>query len=169
MANLFNFNKLEYIKGRKKPQVDCILCALRDKHPDIVDLEIVQTELSMVCVNLYPYNSGHIMIFPQRHIADFRELRDAESMDIEMLTRASIDIMTKLYNPSGFNMGYNIGNFSGASITHLHRHIIPRYPNELGFIDIVGGAKIIVEEPNQTMERLKGAFKDINLENYRNK
>ncbi|MFW5799795.1 MAG: HIT family protein [Spirochaetota bacterium] len=169
MANLFNFNKLEYIKGRKKPQVDCILCALRDKNPDIVDLEITQTELSMVCVNLYPYNSGHIMIFPQRHIADFRELSDVESLDIEVLTRASIDIMTKLYNPSGFNIGFNIGNFSGASITHLHRHIIPRYPNELGFIDIVGGSKIIVEEPNETMEKLKEAFNDINLEDYRNK
>ncbi len=166
MDNLFNFNKIEYIKGRKKPQVECIICAIRDKNPMVEKLEIIRTDLSILCVNLYPYNSGHLMLFPQRHVTDIRELTDEETIDIEIITRASIDIMSKLYTPTGYNVGYNIGERSGASIKHIHRHIIPRYPNEIGFIDIIGGAKIITEHPEITLTKFKEAFSEINVKDY---
>ncbi|MFW6138916.1 MAG: HIT domain-containing protein, partial [Spirochaetota bacterium] len=71
----------------------------------------------------------------------------------------TLDILDRLYSPCGYNIGYNIGSFAGASISHVHMHVIPRYENELGFIDIVGGAKILVEDPTKTMQRLKQAFK----------
>lgn len=168
MSNLFNFNKIEYIKGRKTPHVNCILCAIRDKNPKVTNLEIIRTKLSIVCVNLYPYNSGHLIIFPQKHLVNIRELSDEEAMDIEILTRIALDIMDNLYSPSGFNIGYNMGSNAGASIPHLHRHLVPRYSNESGFIDIIGGAKIIIEEPHRTMERFKKAFKNINFNDYSN-
>lgn len=169
MSNLFNFDKLEYIKGKKKKDVGCILCAINDKNPDIENLEIYRSKFNIVCVNLYPYNSGHLIIFPQRHIIDIREMTDEEAMDLEILTRIVLDIMDKYYKPSGFNIGYNIRNNSGASICHIHRHIVPRYPNEIGFIDIIGGAKIIIEEPHKTMKKFRKAFKEVNFDNYINK
>ena len=69
-----------------------------------------------------------------------------------------MDILDKEYMPQGFNIGFNIGEASGASIAHLHRHIVPRYKNELGFIDIVGGAKIYIEDPKETVKKIKKSF-----------
>jgi ATP adenylyltransferase len=98
------------------------------------------------------------MIFPKRHVVDVRELKEGEVLEIHRLAKMSLDILDELYKPSGYNLGYNIGSFSGASIEHIHLHIVPRYRNELGFIDIIGGSKIIVEEPSLTKEKLWEAF-----------
>ena len=155
--NLFSLNKLSYIKG-KKPNVDCILCSIVRKEKDVVKLLVTESGHVAVCVNKFPYNSGHLLIFPKRHITDYRELTKDEEAEIDILLRQSLDILDSLYAPLGYNAGYNIGNFAGASIPHLHMHVIPRYKNELGFIDIIGGAKIIVEDPALTMRKLKDTF-----------
>ena len=155
--NLFSLNKLSYIKG-KKPDVDCILCSIMRKDKDVVKLLVAEGDHVAVCVNKFPYNSGHLLIFPKKHITDYRELTGDEGAEIDKLLRQSLDILESLYSPLGYNAGYNIGSFAGASIPHLHMHVIPRYKNELGFIDIIGGSKIIVEDPALTMRKLKESF-----------
>ncbi|HUT65062.1 MAG TPA: HIT domain-containing protein [Spirochaetota bacterium] len=155
--NLFSLNKLSYIKGGK-PKVDCILCSIVENNKDVVSLLVTEGSHTAVCVNKFPYNSGHILIFPKRHITDYRELETDERREIDELLRKSLDVLDSLYAPAGYNIGLNIGDFAGASISHLHLHVIPRYKNELGFIDIVGGSKIIVEDPAVTMARLHEAF-----------
>lgn len=155
--NLFSLNKLSYIKGGK-PKVDCILCSIVENNKDVVSLLVTEGSHTAVCVNKFPYNSGHILIFPKRHITDYRELETDERREIDELLRKSLDVLDSLYAPAGYNIGLNIGDFAGASISHLHLHVIPRYKNELGFIDIVGGSKIIVEDPAVTMKRLNKAF-----------
>jgi ATP adenylyltransferase len=157
--NLFSVNKLDYAKG-KRPKVDCILCAVSDNNKLVDNLTIYEAAHFIVSVNLYPYNTGHIMIFPKRHLLDIREYTDEEILEIEFLTKTSMNILEEVYKPSGFNVGYNIGENSGASIPHLHRHIIPRYYNEIGVIDIIGGAKIIVEDPVLTKEKLIPIFRE---------
>jgi ATP adenylyltransferase len=158
-TNLFSTHKLGYIKG-DKPKVDCILCSIIRKEDSVEKLLIHEGRYAVVSVNKYPYNSGHLLIYPKRHITDYRELSVREEREICSLVRVSLNILEKIYSPSGYNIGYNIGEFSGASLPHLHMHIIPRYRNELGFIDIIGGAKIIVEDPHQTMKELRKAFTD---------
>ena len=158
--NLYSLNKLQYIKG-KRPQVECIFCAIIKRAEEVEKLLVFEGEKSVISVNKYPYNSGHLLICPKRHIIDYRELTQEEEREIHLLLRKSLDELDKLYSPSGYNVGYNIGEFAGASLCHLHMHVIPRYPNELGFIDIVGGAKIVVEDPEQTMKNLKKAFKNL--------
>lgn len=155
--NLFSLNKLNYIKG-DKPKVDCILCSIVENNKDVVSLLVTEDSHTAVCVNKFPYNSGHILIFPKRHITDYRDLETDERREIDGLLRKSLDVLDSLYTPAGYNIGLNIGDFAGASISHLHLHVIPRYKNELGFIDIVGGSKIIVEDPVVTMTRLHEAF-----------
>ncbi len=155
--NLFTINKLAYTRG-DRPKVDCILCAVAEKNQFVNDLSIYHTHLSVVSVNLYPYNTGHVMIFPKRHLLDIREYTQEEFMEVEELTRLSMDILDEVYYPRGFNVGYNIGQDSGASIAHIHRHVIPRYQNETGVIDIIGGAKIIVEDPLITRDKLSKIF-----------
>lgn len=158
--NLFSLNKLSYIKG-KKPKVDCILCSIVSSNKDVVSLLVTEGTHTAICVNKFPYNSGHLLIFPKRHIIDYRELLPEEQKEMDELLRKSLDVLDSLYKPTGYNIGYNIGEFAGASIPHLHLHVIPRFKNELGFIDIVGGSKIIVEDPAVTMKRLNEAFKTV--------
>ena len=159
-SNLFSINKMEYFHG-KKPKVDCILCEIARDSNKVNNLTVYKGKNAMISVNKYPYNSGHLLIFPLRHITDIRALNEEEEQEISELLKKSLDILDELYSPSGFNFGYNMGDFSGASISHIHMHVIPRFKNELGFIDIIGGAKIIVEDPLITMKRLREAFKNI--------
>ncbi len=158
--NLFSLNKLRYIKG-ERPKVECIFCSIINKDREVQKLLVFEGKHSVISVNKYPYNSGHLLICPKRHIIDCRELTDEEELELQLLLRRSLDVLDSLYSPSGYNIGYNIGEFAGASLPHLHMHVIPRYPNELGFVDIVGGAKIVVEDPAQTMQNLKKAFKNL--------
>ena len=156
--NLIIPGKLEYVRGGK-PDVPCILCSIRDNDERVVRLEVGRTELMVVSLNLFPYNPGHLMIFPLRHITDIRELSRDEVLEMQRLIHSMMDILESLYGPRGFNIGYNVGDTSGASIEHLHCHIVPRHRNETGVLEMVsGGARVMVEDPNVTLEKLREAW-----------
>jgi len=161
--NLFVPGKWNYIRGKKPRVVDCILCGVLNKDSRVENLLVWEDDVSAVSVNLYPYNAGHLLIFPKRHILYPRQLTEEETMRLNSITKKSLDILDELYQPEGYNIGYNIGEASGASIRHLHLHMVPRYPKELGFVDVIGGTKIIIEDPAQTMEKLKKAFAGLNF------
>jgi len=154
---LFNTEKLNYVKG-DKPDVECILCAIRDRSQKIESLEVFRNDLVMVSANLYPFNPGHLMIFPLRHIQHITELTSAEAAAMHELLARACHILDEEFAPSGYNIGYNIGEGSGASIPHLHQHIVPRYLNEVGFLDVLGGARIVVSDPAEAMTCLKKRF-----------
>ncbi len=151
---IFPFGKLKYLTG-KKPKVDCILCSSIKKNPEVKCLIVGETKHITASVNLYPYNTGHLMLFPKRHLTDLRQMSDEEAFEMHKATTLLIEILERLYSTEGFTVGFNLGSHSGASIDHIHRHIIPRYPNELGVIDLVGGAKVIVEDPHITQKRIQ--------------
>jgi ATP adenylyltransferase len=98
------------------------------------------------------------MIFPKRHIRKIDELTKDEAAELHELLVKTISILDEEFNPSGYNIGYNLGENSGASIAHLHKHIVPRYENEVGFLDVLSGTRIIVSDPVDTHERLKKRF-----------
>ena len=149
---LFSLQKKEYVRG-KRPEVSCILCAISENDERVESLKISETGLFVACINLYPYNNGHMMLFPKRHVLDIRGLTDEEDRELAMLNRKYLDILDVLYKPAGYNIGFNIGRVAGASIEHLHMHIIPRYPSELGMVDLIGGAKTLIETPLETLEK----------------
>ena len=120
--HLFNINKICYIKNKKITK-DCILCSIRDHDPDVENLEVTQTGNFIVSVNLYPFNPGHLMIFPKEHITDFCNISDEQAVELHALTKRVISALKDEFKPTGFNVGYNIGNWSGASIDHIHQHI----------------------------------------------
>lgn len=159
--NLFVPNKMAYARGKNRPEVECILCGIISGDERVEKLELYQSELFFVSLNLYPYAPGHLIIFPKRHIVDVRELTPEEVEQLHDVQNTCLNVLDKIYSPHGYNIGYNIGNAAGASIQHLHLHIVPRYQRELGFIDIIGGAKIIVEDPNKTRHRLRAAFQEL--------
>lgn len=157
---LFNTEKIKYVKG-DKPSVECILCAISEDNPLVKNLNVHTTESFIVAVNLFPFNPGHVMIFPRRHICSIGELTETEASEMHSLLVRTIRYIDEEFNPSGYNVGYNLGDGSGASIQHLHQHIVPRYTNEVGFLDVLSGARVIVSDPVEVMERLKLKFRTV--------
>jgi len=156
--NLFVPGKMEYVRGGNRPDVECILCAIVEGNNKVARLDVHRSKLFVVALNLYPYTPGHLMVFPKRHITDIRMLNDEEASELHKLQNFCLDVLENVYAPHGFNLGYNIGEAGGASIEHLHLHIVPRYRRETGFIDIIGGSKIIIEDPNVSLSRVREAF-----------
>jgi len=155
---LFNTEKIKYVKGNK-PSVECILCAIRDNDPLVKNLNVHTSENFIIAVNLFPFNPGHVMIFPKRHIRHINELTESEASEMHFLLVKTILFIDEEFAPSGYNIGYNLGEGSGASIPHLHQHIVPRYTNEVGFLDVLSGTRVIVSDPVEIMERLKVKFR----------
>ncbi|MBT3785732.1 HIT domain-containing protein, partial [bacterium] len=112
-----------------------------------------------VTLNLFPYNPGHVMIVPNRHTETIEDFTPQEDLECFKLQRLCIQVLQEMYRPHGFNMGYNIGVHSGASIAHLHFHVVPRYRSELGFLDVINGTRVIVESPHITKDRMAKTFK----------
>lgn len=100
------------------------------------------------------------MIFPRRHVTDIRELDKNEWLDMQNIQNVMLDCLDHIYQPSGYNTGYNLGEDSGASIAHIHMHIIPRFPKELGIADILTGKRLLVEDPFSSCDKLKEYIKN---------
>ena len=150
--------KLAYVRG-KKPEVDCILCALRDSDKRVPDLVLLRHELMIVTLNLYPYNPGHLMIFPRRHLTDIRQFTEEEVLVMHRLQERSMHVLEALYNPRGFNIGFNVGQASGASIEHIHCHVIPRHRNEICLVEMISqGSRVLVEDPMETREKFRAVL-----------
>lgn len=158
MDYFFNFEKIAYLKGERPP--GCILCLVNEGAEGVVDLTVYREKLFAVTVNLYPYNPGHVMVFPTRHVEDIRELTADEELALLRVQRGILDVLQQTHGPAGFNIGFNMGLVAGASISHLHLHIIPRYPRELGIADLIAGRRVLVEEPSVTAERIRAAIRD---------
>ena len=149
----FNFDKMAYVKGDRPP--GCILCLLGAGSPEVTDLSFWRDELFMASVNLYPYNPGHILLYPLRHIEDIRQLTPAEELRLSAVQRWLLALVDRACSPQGYNIGYNMGGAAGASINHLHLHIIPRYPRETGIADLIAGKRVLVEDPRETTRKFR--------------
>jgi ATP adenylyltransferase len=152
-SNLFVPSKVKYVRG-EKPDVECILCGVIDRNQKVESLEIFRTKLFCICANLFPYSPGHLLVFPKRHYTDIREMNEDEALELFRIQNLLVDILDELYTPSGYNIGYNLGPCGGNSIKHLHLHIVPRFKNELGFLDIIGNSRIIVDDPQESISRI---------------
>ncbi len=160
MSSYFlNFDKIDYVRGPRYK--GCILCGLIEGDESLVDLTVHRGEFFCVSVNLYPYNPGHLLIYPIRHITDIRELRPEEAAELHRLTALSLDVLDSVQSPAGYNTGYNMGGAAGGSIDHLHLHIIPRYQREVGIADLIAGRRVLIESPFDTRDKIASEFASI--------
>lgn len=153
----FNFEKLAYIR-EVRPKDFCILCAVTNQDPAIANLGVLEGSFFIVSLNLYPFNPGHLIIFPKRHLEDIGSYSDAEVMELHRLSAHACTALRETHHARGFNIGYNMGSTAGASIEHLHLHIIPRYGRELGIADLIGGTRPLVQHPLDTQKQLQEWF-----------
>ena len=110
----FNFRKMAYFKG-KKPD-GCILCHVKNNNPEVENLTVYNDDLFCVSVNLYPYNPGHLIIFPKRHIKDIRNFSEEENEILIKIKYRLLDILDSLYSPAGYNIGYNNWKYESVSL-----------------------------------------------------
>jgi ATP adenylyltransferase len=112
-----------------------------------------------VLLNLYPYNNGHLMVVPNRHIADLKSAGPAELNEMMQLTRLSELVVTEAYRPHGINVGINLGRPAGAGILHhLHVHLVPRWNGDTNFMTVVGETRVLPEDLSESAARLRPLF-----------
>jgi ATP adenylyltransferase len=156
MEYFFNFDKLGYLKGPKIEE--CILCLVAAGSEQVERLVAHESDSFVVSLNLYPYNPGHLIVFPKRHVVDIRGLSKEERGELDDLTDACLGVLDACLEPVAYNIGYNMGLIAGASIDHLHLHIIPRYPREIGIAELIAGSRVLVQDPRETLTALQAAF-----------
>lgn len=156
MDYFFSFEKIGYLKGTRPD--GCILCLVRDGSEEVERLVVHENPLCLISLNLYPYNPGHLLVFPKRHVTDVRRLAPEEKKAMDMEVDLCLEVLDRVYGPAGYNIGYNQGLAAGGSIEHLHIHIIPRYRNEIGIAELLGGKKVLVQDPRTTLGILQEAF-----------
>lgn len=144
---------MQYFTNKKSIN-GCILCHIASHDHQCQELVLWENSTFLVSLNLYPYNPGHLIIFPKEHIEDFRSFTDEHSIMLSNITKSCLNLLDEVYHPAGFNIGYNMGLCAGASIEHIHQHIVPRYKNEIGIEEIIGGSRILVESPYDTYKKL---------------
>jgi ATP adenylyltransferase len=163
MDMLFSPWRSNYINSFKDKKEDnhCVFCsALSDNEPENSSLIIKRNKHTYTMLNLFPYNSGHLMIIPNRHLSDFTELNAEETTEMMAESSLMIKALTEVMKPQGFNMGMNIGKAAGAGIdAHLHLHIVPRWTGDTNFMPALGEVKIISQDlidlKNKLVEVLK--------------
>ena len=165
MEKLWSPWRSKYIESlsKKKNDDECIFCeAAKNDVKDPENLLVHKGQLTFTLLNLYPYNNGHLMVIPFRHISDLDDLSDQEGSEIfkelQLARRALLDIS----HPQGFNIGANIGRISGAGIDeHIHFHIVPRWSGDTNFMPVLGEVKVISQELQETKLKLLNAYKKL--------
>ncbi|MBN1848603.1 MAG: HIT domain-containing protein [Deltaproteobacteria bacterium] len=150
--------RMEYILSDKK-DIPCIFCPGQDRTKDEDRLILYVGILTMVMMNKYPYNNGHLLVAPIRHLSDMEALTDEESLDLLLTVRRVIAILKKTMNPEGFNVGLNLGQVAGAGVEdHMHFHIVPRWNGDNNFMTVLGDVRMIPEHIRDTYRKLKPYF-----------
>jgi ATP adenylyltransferase len=151
---------MPYIMSTVKQNDDgCVFCRMLSENEDGRHYILHRGKLAFVLMNLFPYNTGHLMVVPLRHTGDFASLTEAEHLELMALMARSQAALQTCLSPHGFNIGVNLGRASGAGIAdHLHYHIVPRWSGDSNFMSVVADTKVISESLDDTYRRLKAAF-----------
>lgn len=147
---------MEYIL-EKKPR-GCIFCRKPNERNDKKNLILHRSRYAFVMMNKFPYNSGHLMIVPKRHCLSVEELRKEEMEDLFQLLQVSTQILKKVLQPHGFNIGINMGKAGGAGEEHIHIHIVPRWNGDTNFMPVLIQTKVVPEYLEKTYQKLHPSF-----------
>jgi ATP adenylyltransferase len=146
-----------YVAAAKPPRNDepCFLCQGLQSRDDRQNLVVLRTPLSVVVLNRYPYNSGHLLVAPAAHKGHLNELRAEALIDTMQTLTRMVEELGKLLHPDGFNVGLNLGRAAGAGLPgHLHWHIVPRWEGDTNFMPVVGDTKVIAQSLNSLYDLL---------------
>ncbi len=152
--------RMEYIEEEKSGE--CIFCTLPKAGADEKNFILYKGPLSFIIMNVFPYNTGHLMISPYRHLSCITKLSEEESLEIDQLTRKCVEILRTAKSPEGFNVGFNMGKAGGAGFEeHIHVHIVPRWIGDTNYMPVLADVKVHPEHLRATYEKLLPHFQKI--------
>ena len=161
MERIWSPWRMAYIQAAKEQGEDggCIFCDLPAEGDDVRTMILARGELAYVIVNSFPYNPGHLMVAPFRHVGAFTSLEAAELADVDALVARSIRALEQEMEPHGYNLGMNLGRVAGAGIPdHVHWHLVPRWNGDTNFMPVVGQTRVLPELLEKTYARLRPRF-----------
>jgi ATP adenylyltransferase len=149
--------RIEYIA--KPKDSGCVLCQKPEQNNDDANFILYRGQSNFIILNAFPYNPGHLMVAPYRHVANIEDLTSDESREHFNLVKKSLALLKEVLRPGGFNIGLNIGKIAGAGIEeHLHTHIVPRWQGDVNFMPVLADTRVISEGLAATYKKLKGAM-----------
>lgn len=149
--------RTEYI-GKDHGSV-CIFCDKLQSDRDRENYVLYRGDKVFVMLNLYPYNNGHLLIAPQRHVGDLTDLDKDEVLELGQVTQKMTGLLRNAFNPEGFNVGVNLGKIAGAGVPgHFHIHIVPRWGGDTNFMPVIGDVRVISEGLDLTYRKLAEAM-----------
>ncbi|MBS1880772.1 MAG: HIT domain-containing protein [Actinobacteria bacterium] len=152
--------RLAYVKDASKDiEEECIFCAKPAQDDDAANLIVHRGERSFVILNLFPYTNGHLMVAPYSHIGRLQEIGSETLAEMMALAQRAMDRLEQVYDPHGYNVGFNQGRVAGAGVEHhIHMHVVPRWGGDTNFMPVIADTKVMPQSIEQSYEALKGAF-----------
>jgi ATP adenylyltransferase len=152
--------RLDYVKDASKDmEEECIFCAKPAAEDDEGNLIVHRGERAFVMLNLFPYTNGHLMVAPYEHTSRLQDLEEATIAEIMDLARRSMSRLEEVYDPHGYNVGFNQGRVAGAGVEHhIHMHVVPRWGGDTNFMPVIADTKVMPQTLEQSFEALRGAF-----------
>jgi len=146
--------RMEYIG--KDQGSGCVFCEKQKLDRDAENYILYRGEKTFVILNLYPYNNGHLLVIPKRHVGDVEELDNEEMLELGRNVQKVAGILKAAFKPEGFNIGANLGRVAGAGVPgHFHIHIVPRWNGDTNFMPVLGDLRVIPEGLDATYKKLK--------------
>ncbi len=150
--------RLQYVTVEIHKKSGCVFCSIHKERKDSKHFIFARSLYSYAVLNLYPYNNGHTLILPYRHVNDLDKLRPEERMDFYDLMSHSKKLLQMVLKPDGFNIGMNLGKVAGAGFPgHLHMHVVPRWKGDVNFMPILNGTRVISQSMKVLCRQLRAA------------
>ena len=150
--------RADYVR-QASTMTGCVFCDALKRGDDRAATVLLRGRRNFILLNRFPYTPGHLMIAPNRHLADFAKATPAERAELADLYAAALRVLGRAYRPQGFNAGMNLGQSAGAGVTgHYHLHVVPRWTGDSNFMPLVGGTRVFIEDLDSTYQKLRPLF-----------
>jgi ATP adenylyltransferase len=149
--------RLDYVRANKNPnEATCFICRAVAENADRENWVVWRGGSSVVILNRFPYNNGHLLVAPQAHKGTLEELTDAEMLELMQTQRRMIQVLDRTLSPHGYNIGLNLGSVAGAGLPgHLHWHVVPRWNGDTNFMPVLSGTRVIVQSLESLFELMQ--------------
>jgi ATP adenylyltransferase len=150
--------RMSYIQGERKAE-GCIFCLAAESGDDDARHVVFRAERAVVMLNAFPYNSGHLMVAPRRHVASIEDLGDDELLELMTLTQRALRAVREAYGPDGFNLGVNLGTIAGAGFAdHVHLHVVPRWAADSNFMAVTADTRVLPQALEDSLTQVRERF-----------
>ncbi len=152
--------RLAYVKDASKDiEEDCIFCAKPAQDDDAENLIVHRGQHSFVILNLFPYTNGHLMVAPYAHVGRLQDLPAETTAEMMALAQRAMGRLEEVYEPHGYNVGFNQGRVAGAGVEHhIHLHVVPRWGGDTNFMPVIADTRVMPQTLEQSYEALRGGF-----------